>query len=73
MNYGNRVHQPWCLAGAKDYRDYLIRTSDEPLDSIQLYLNRLVIVMPEDGSLPPREETEWRLISEPWIGESVTP
>ena len=73
VNYYNRVYQPWCLPGAKDYMNYRARQSAEELESIQLHQNHLELVMPEDGTLPPRDEAEWRLITEPWIGNKVIP
>lgn len=72
INYYNRIHQTWCMAGRYDFLDYVGRTSGEELESIQLHLNRMDLIMPADGSLPLREETEWRLISEPWIGNTDT-
>ena len=73
INYYNRVFQTWCMAGRNDFLEYLIREQDDSVDSIQLHLNRMALIMPEDGSLPVREETQWQLISEPWIGKSKTP
>lgn len=69
INYFNRCFQAWCIPGRQDFLEYLARHSGEDLQSIQLHLNRMDLIMPDDGTLPPREEAEWRLISEPWISE----
>ncbi len=73
INFYNRVYQNWCMAGRTDFLRYVARQSGEELESIQLHLNRLELIMPEDGSFPVRDEAEWRLISEPWIGETYEP
>lgn len=69
INYYNRIFQSWCMAGARDFIKYLFKTFDQPLESVQLHINRMDLIMPEDGSLPPRDEAEWRLVSEPWLNE----
>lgn len=73
VNYYNRIYQPWCWRGANDYMQYRARQAGEELESIQLHQNHLDLVMPEDGTLPPRDEAEWRLITEPWVGNKVIP
>lgn len=67
VNYFNRIFQSWCTTGGEDFLQHLARNSHEDLQSVQMHLNRMDLVMPEDGSMPPREETEWRLILEPWL------
>ncbi len=44
-----------------------MRSSDRELESVHLHLNRMNLIMPEDGSLPPRDEVQWSLVSEPWL------
>ena len=73
VNYYNRIFQSWCSQAAYDFMDYRMRQCDEEPDSIQMHINRMNLVMPEDGSLPKRDEAEWSLTTEPWIREKSGP
>ncbi len=73
VNYYSRINQTWCIPAAHDYLNYKFHNAPEPLESIQLNLNRMEIMMPEDGSLPPRDEAQWMLATEPWLSRSEVP
>jgi len=64
LNYFNRLPSPWFEQAREDFTDYLARQSRMPVESVQLHHVRMRLIMPEDGSLPKRDEASWMISSE---------
>jgi hypothetical protein len=64
LNYFNRLPAPYYQSARDDYADYLARKSRVPVESVKLYHTRVRLIMPEDGSLPKRDEADWMFSSE---------
>ena len=73
LNYYNRLPSLWYHPAREDLADYLARQSDVPVDSIKLYHTRMRLIMPEDGSLPKRDEVDWMFSSEIVAKRSYAP
>ena len=64
IDYFNRLTLPSNFPAADDFADYLAREVGRPVASVRLYKNQVLLQMPDDGSLPPREEIAWMFSSE---------
>ncbi len=73
INYYNRLPLLWNLKATDDFMDYLARQSGQEIARVKLYRNHMRLQMPEDGSLPVREEAEWQFLSELWVQREITP
>lgn len=73
VDYFNRLTLRSNAPAADDFADYVARTSGKPVASIRLYKNQVLLQMPDDGSLPPRDEITWIFSSEPVSVRSYEP
>lgn len=73
MNYYNRLPSPRNSPATFDLADYLARKRSYPAASITLYRNQFQINMPEDGSLPSREETIWTFSTVSIVNQNYQP
>ena len=64
LNYFNRLPAPFYQPARNDFADYLARKSPVPVESVKLFHTRTRLIMPEDGSLPKRDEVDWMFSSE---------
>jgi hypothetical protein len=64
VDYYNHVPLPANYPARDDLLDYLIRRAAKPVKTAKLYRNQLRMQLPEDGSLPPRDEIPWMFSSE---------
>jgi hypothetical protein len=67
LNYFNRLPSPWFQLAREDFADYLARKSRAPVESVRLFHTRMQLIMPEDGSLPKRDEAQWMFTSQPVV------
>lgn len=65
LNYFNRLASVWGDEARDDLADYLARQSETPVARMRLYHTRMRLILPDDGTLPKREEAEWMFSSEP--------
>lgn len=65
LNYFNRLANVWGDEPREDLADYLARRSETPVASVRLYHARMRLILPDDGTLPKRDEAEWMFSSEP--------
>ena len=65
VDYFNRLTLRTNAPAADDLADYLACEANKPVARVKLYKNLVTLQMPDDGTLPPRDELGWIFNSEP--------
>lgn len=73
LNYYNRLRASVHHGAGEDFADYLAHRSDVPVESVKLYHTRMRLILPDDGTLPKRDEVTWIFSSEPVAQRTYVP